>query len=264
MEWIPVYLALGAVVGFIAGLLGIGGGAIMVPALISIFAMQDVAHAHLVHMALGTSMAAIVVTAVSSVREHHRHKAILWPVTLKMVPGILVGTFAATYLATRLPTKALGIFFACFISLVALQIMFDIKPKSNRELPGSALLCATGVFIGGISALVAIGGGSLTVPFLTWCNVSIRKAIATSAAVGVPIAVAGTLGYLLNGMGIEGRPEYSAGYISLPAALAICIVSYLTAPYGARLTHRLPIKILKRIFALLLLGLSLKMLTTIF
>lgn len=262
-EWILAYLALGAVVGFMAGLLGIGGGGIMVPTLASLFAAQGVPHEHLVHMALGTSMAAIVVTAVSSVREHQKHKAILWPVVWKMVPGILIGTFAATCIATRLPSKALGIFFACFMSYVALQMVLDIKPKAHRELPGTAALGGVGAGIGAISALVAIGGGALTVPFLTWCNVSIRKAIATSAAVGLPIAIAGALGYLLNGLGAESRPAHSVGYISLPAMLAISIVSYLTAPFGARLTHRLPVKLLKRVFAVLLVALSLKMLTTV-
>lgn len=264
IEWIIAYLALGAVVGFAAGLLGIGGGGIMVPILTALFAAQGIENVHLVHMALGTSMAAIVVTAFSSLRTHHQHQAVLWPVVIRITPGILVGTFAATWLATLLPTRTLAIFFSCFMAYVALQMILNIKPKAQRQLPGTAGVSLAGLIIGGISALVAIGGGSLTVPFLTWCNVRIQQAIGTSAAVGLPIALAGALGYMINGWSAEGLPSYSVGYVFLPAVVLISVVSYFTAPFGARLAHRLPVATLKKIFAGLLLLLSLKMLQTVF
>lgn len=263
-EWILVYLALGAFVGLMAGLLGIGGGGIMVPVLTAIFAAQGVPPEQIVHMALGTSMAAIVITAISSVRAHHKHRAILWQVVAKMVPGVLVGTFCATYLAARLSSRVLGVFFACFMGYVAINMVFGLKPKAQRPLPATPVFIGAGTVIGAISALVAIGGGSLTVPFLMGCSASIRQAIATSAAVGLPIAIAGALGYILNGLGTTGLPDYALGYVSLPAAALISITSFMTAPLGARLTHSLPIGILKKIFALLLIGLSLKMLTTVF
>lgn len=264
MEWVLAYLALGAVVGFMAGLLGIGGGGIMVPVLTALFAAQGVAQAHLVHLALGTSMAAIVMTAVSSLRTHHQHQAVLWPVVWRITPAILVGTFIATWLAALLPTRALAIFFSCFMAYVSLQMVLNIKPKPNRQLPGVAGLSLAGLTIGSISALVAIGGGSLTVPFLSWCNVRMQQAIGTSAAVGLPIALAGALGYMINGWSASGLPAFSLGYVSLPAVVLISGVSFFTAPVGARLAHRLPVATLKKAFAGLLLLLSLKMLHTVF
>lgn len=264
VEWILAYLTLGAVVGFMAGLLGIGGGGIMVPVLTALFAAQGIAPEHLVHMSLGTSMAAIVITAFSSTRTHNRHQGVLWPVVWRITPAILIGTLASTWLAALLPTRALGIFFACFMGYVSLQMVLNIKPAPSRQLPGNVGFSFAGLFIGGISALVAIGGGSLTVPFLTWCNVRIQQAIGTSAAVGLPIALAGSLGYMINGWGIAGTPNYSLGYVYLPAVVLISAVSYFTAPIGAGLAHRLPVATLKKAFAALLLLLSLKMLQTIF
>ncbi|KAA8997366.1 sulfite exporter TauE/SafE family protein [Affinibrenneria salicis] len=264
VEWVAVYLALGAVVGFMAGLLGIGGGGIMVPALTAMFAAQGVPDEHLVHLALGTSMAAIVVTAISSMRSHHRHQAVLWPVVWRIAPAILVGTFASTWLVALLPTRALAIFFSCFMAWVAFQMVKNVRPKAQRHLPGTIGMSFAGLAIGGISALVAIGGGSLTVPFLTWCNVRIQQAIGTSSAVGLPIALSGAAGYMINGWSATGLPAYSAGYVLLPAVLLISLVSYFTAPFGARLAHRLPVATLKKAFACLLLLLSLKMLHTIF
>ncbi|MFP1916679.1 sulfite exporter TauE/SafE family protein [Lonsdalea quercina] len=264
VEWIIAYLALGAIVGFMAGLLGIGGGGIMVPILTAMFAAQGVQNEHLVHLALGTSMASIVITAVSSLRTHHQHQAVLWPVVWRITPGILVGTFCATWLAALLPTQALAIFFSCFMAYIAFQMVMNFKPKPNRQLPGTVGTSLAGLGIGGISALVAIGGGSLTVPFLTWCNVRIQQAIGTSAAVGLPIALAGALGYMVNGWDAPRLPHYSLGYVSLPAVLMISLVSFFTAPVGARLAHRLPVATLRKIFAALLLLLSLKMLQTVF
>ena len=264
IEWILAYLMLGAVVGFMAGLLGIGGGGIMVPILTALFAAQGVAQEHLVHMALGTSMASIVVTAFSSVRAHNRHQAVLWPVVWKITPSILIGTLAATWVAALLPTKALGIFFSCFMAYVALQMILNIKPKPSRQLPGTLGVSLAGLSIGGISALVAIGGGSLTVAFLTWCNVRIQHAIGTSAAVGMPIALAGSIGYMINGWGTSNTPDYSVGYVYFPAVILISVVSYFTAPIGASLAHKLPVATLKKVFAGLLILLSLKMLQTIF
>lgn len=264
-QWIVVYLVLGAVVGLMAGLLGIGGGGIMVPALTTIFAAQGVEREQLVHLALGTSMAAIVMTAVSSVWSHHRRGAVLWPVVARMVPGVVLGTLLGTRLAVYLPTTFLGIFFACFMGYVSVQMVLNAKPKPTRQLPGRLALSSAGGGIGLVSALVAIGGGSLTVPFLTWCNVSIRQAIATSAAVGLPIALAGAAGYILNGWGAEViAGGWTLGYVSVPAVLLISVVSVFTAPLGAMLAHRLPVGVLKKVFAALLFGLSLKMLHTLF
>lgn len=262
--WWLSYPLLGAAVGFFAGLLGVGGGGIMVPVLASLFAAQGFAADKLVHMALGTSMASIVMTSLSSLRSHHRHGAVLWPVVRRITPGILIGTFAATFVASHLNSAALAIFFACFMAYVAMQMLLNAKPKPSRELPGRGGLTIAGLTIGAVSALVAIGGGSLSVPFMTWCNVRIQNAIGTSAAIGLPIAVAGTLGYVINGWQVQGTPPLTFGFIYLPAFALITLASTLTAPLGARLAHRLPVGALKKIFAGVLVLLSVKMLHSLF
>ncbi|MBN9696490.1 MAG: sulfite exporter TauE/SafE family protein [Zoogloea sp.] len=263
IEWLVAYLALGAFVGFFAGLLGVGGGGIMVPILTTLFAAQGVPREHLVHLALGTSMAAIVVTSVASLRAHHKHGAVRWDIVRGVAPGVLLGTFGGTFIASRVPTTPLAIFFGCFMAYVALQMILNVKPKPSRELPGTVGLAGVGGVIGVISALVAIGGGSLSVPFMTWCNVKMQNAIGTSAAIGLPIAVAGAVGYLINGWGAGGLPEWSAGYVYLPALILLSTLSSFTAPIGARLAHKLPVATLKKIFAGVLVLLSTKMLHTV-
>jgi len=262
VEWLLAYLALGAVVGFFAGLLGVGGGGIMVPILTSFFLAQNFG-AESVHLALATSMASIVLTSVSSIRSHHRHGAILWPVVWQLSPAIVIGTLMAALLAGLLSSLFLAIFFCCFMTYVAVQMLLNIKPSASRQLPGWFGMSLTGWLIGAVSALVAIGGGSLTVPFLTWCNVRVQNAIATSAAVGLPIALSGTLGYLWSGWQAEHTPEYSLGYIYWPAVVCISAVSFFTAPVGVKLAHRLPVATLKKIFATLLVLLSSKMLYSV-
>lgn len=263
IEWLVAYLALGAFVGFFAGLLGVGGGGIMVPILTTLFAAQGVPREHLVHLALGTSMAAIVVTSVASLRAHHKHGAVRWDIVRGVAPGVLLGTFGGTFIASRVPTTPLAIFFGCFMAYVALQMILNVKPKPSRELPGTVGLAGVGGVIGVISALVAIGGGSLSVPFMTWCNVKVQHAIGTSAAIGLPIAVAGTLGYLINGWNVADTPPLSLGFVYLPALVLVTVVSTFTAPLGARLAHRLPVATLRRIFAGMLMLLCAKMLHSV-
>ena len=264
IEWILAYLALGAFVGFFAGFLGVGGGGIMVPMLTTMFALQEFPREHLVHVALGTSMAAIVMTSVSSLRAHHAHGAVRWDIVRNITPGVLLGTFGGTFLASSVDNAPLAIFFACFMAYVSFQMILNVKPKPSRNLPGPVGLASVGGGIGLISALVAIGGGSLSVPFMTWCNVKMQNAIGTSAAIGLPIALAGALGYLINGWNSTHLPEWSIGYVYLPALVLISLVSTFTAPMGARLAHRLPVATLKKIFAAVLVLLSAKMLHTVF
>ncbi|GAB1391973.1 sulfite exporter TauE/SafE family protein [Rhodocyclaceae bacterium] len=264
MIWLAGYLILGAVAGFFAGLLGVGGGAIMVPVLALMFAAQGFPEAHLMHLALGTSLATIVFTSISSLRAHHRHGAVQWPIVRAIAPGILIGTFLGAQLASVMPTRPLAIFFTVFMSYVAFQMLANIKPKPARQLPGPLGMFAVGNGIGTISALVAIGGGSLSVPFMTWCNVKMHHAIGTSAAIGLPIAVAGTLGYLVGGHGAIGLPAGSFGYIYLPALAACVAMSMLTAPLGAKAAHQLPVATLKKIFAGVILLLLAKMVHGLF
>jgi uncharacterized protein len=263
-EWFLGYLVLGAVAGFFAGLLGVGGGAIMVPVLALMFAAQGFPDQHLMHLALGTSMATIVFTSISSLRAHHSHGAVIWPIVRSIAPGIVVGTLLGAQIAGRVPTRPLAIFFAIFIAYVAVQLILNIKPTPSRQLPGRAGMFGVGAFIGGISALVAIGGGSLSVPFMTWCNVKVHNAIGTSAAIGFPIALAGTIGYMVSGGDATGLPEGAYGFIYLPALAATVVSSMLVAPIGARVAHSLPVATVKKIFAALLLVLLAKLLHGLF
>lgn len=262
--WWLTYPLIGAVVGYAAGLLGIGGGGLMVPLLTTLFVAQGFPQDKIVHMALGTSMAAIVTTSIASMRAHHSRGAVRWDIVRAITPGIVAGTFGATFLAAYLDSKPLAIFFAVFMFAMSVQMILNIKPEPTRELPGPVGTAGVGLVIGGTSALVAIGGGSLSVPFMTWCNVRIQVAIGTAAAIGFPIALAGTAGYIVNGWNMAGTPPLSFGFIYLPALVLITTVSALTAPLGAQLAHRLPVTMLKKLFAVLLVLLSLKMLHSLF
>ncbi|MBK7953174.1 MAG: sulfite exporter TauE/SafE family protein [Candidatus Accumulibacter sp.] len=265
MVWWLAYIVLGLFTGFFAGMLGIGGGLVMVPTLTMMFAAQaGFPPAEVLQLALGTSMAAILFTSLASLRAHHRHGAVLWRIVAQITPGILVGTLLGTLFASTVPAKPLAIFFTAFVCLVAVQMIFNLKPRPARELPGAGGVFAVGSGIGALSALVAIGGGSLTVPFLTWCNVRVQNAIGTSAAIGFPIAVGGSLGYIFNGWGHPGLPEWSLGYVYLPACIWLVPSSMLTAPLGAKLAHSLPVATLKRVFAGLLIVLAAKMLWGLF
>lgn len=264
VSFIILLLLLGAVTGFFAGLFGIGGGGIMVPALAFLFAWQGFPSEHLLHIALATSMAAIVPTALASLRAHHKRGAVIWPLVVVITPGILLGTFAGTFVASYLPAAPLAIFFSCFMAFVAVQMVVNRKPQPARQLPGKLGVAGVGTGIGAVSALVAIGGGTLTVPFLLWCNISLPVAIGTSAAVGLPIALSGALGYVVNGWSQTNMPAHTLGYVFWPAVVAMAVCSFATAPLGAALAHRLPVAKLKKAFALLLVALSLQMLYTVF
>jgi uncharacterized membrane protein YfcA len=263
MEWWWAYLAIGVTVGFLAGLFGIGGGMVMVPMLVFVFTAKGFRAEHMMHLALGTSMATIVFTSLSSVRAHHRHDAVDWTVARAMAPGIVVGALAATLAAGFVPTRPLAVFFTGFMFYAATQMFFEVKPKPSRQLPGTAGLFGAGAVIGGFSSVLAAGGAFLSIPFLARCNVPLKRAIGTAAANGFPIAVAGTIGYVLNGLRVEGLPQATLGYVYLPALAIIVVASMPVAPVGARLAHRLPVRRLRIVFALMLFGLALRMLANL-
>ncbi len=258
-----MYLAAGAVAGLLAGLLGIGGGLVIVPMLVFCFSLQHVDPAVTMHLALGTSMASIIFTSVSSFRAHHRRGAVEWPLVRRIVLGIFVGTFLGSCVAARLSTGFLKGFFVVFLYYVATQMLLNKKPKPSRQLPGNLATFAVGNVIGAFSSLVGIGGGTLSVPFMTWCNVPVHRAIGTSAAIGFPIAIAGTVGYIVNGWHAASLPAYSVGYVYLPALVGLVATSVLTAPFGVRLAHSLPVDKLKRVFAVLLYVVGTRMLISL-
>lgn len=254
-------LALGLASGFLAGLLGIGGGMLMVPFLTALLGAQGVAPALAVKMAIATSMACIVATAASSARAHHRRGAVRWPLVTRLAPGILVGgLLAGAGLFALLKGQWLAAVFAVFVSFSAWQMGLGKQPPAGRELPGSGGLLGVGTLIGLLSGLVGAGGGFLSVPFMVWCNVPIHQAVATSAALGLPIALASTVGYLIGGRDLEAALPGAFGYLYLPALALLMPVTVLMAPLGARAAHALPVAKLKRLFALLLLGLAAYML----
>ncbi len=260
METYLYFLLLGMFAGTVAGLLGVGGGLIIVPVLVLVFQQQQFSSEIIVHMAVGTSLATIVFTSISSVRAHHQHGAVLWSVFARLTPGIIVGALLGSVIADWMPTLALQRFFGIFELVVATQMILAYKPNPHRALPGVPGMLGMGGIIGAISSIVGIGGGTMTVPFLVWCNVAMRKAVATSAACGLPIAVAGALGFVLTGYNELRLPGYTTGYIYWPAFAGIVIASVIFAPLGAQLAHRLPSRQLKQIFALLLYALGIRML----
>lgn len=258
---IITYLAIGAVVGVLAGLLGIGGGLIVVPALLFPFNRQALPDEHLMHLALGTSMATIIFTSLSSFHSHNKRGAVNWRIVCRLVPGLIGGTLLGSSLASHLPTRPLKIIFIIFLLSVAFKIFFDTKPKPARHLPGQAGLIGAGGIIGTFASLVGIGGGSLSVPFLLWCNVAIHMAIGTASAISFPTAIFGTLGYIYNGLQSSGLPDFSLGFVYLPALFGIIVASVLTAPLGVKLSHALPVDRLKKVFAVLLIVVAAKMFT---
>jgi uncharacterized protein len=259
MEWLA-YLGIGGLVGFAAGLLGIGGGVVMVPLLVLVFKASGMMPDQVLHVALGTALAAMVFTAASSMRAHAAHGAVDWRIARAMSPGMLVGSFGAGLIAGFIPTLPLAMMFTALVFYAATQILLDLRPRGTRDLPGTAGIFVAGTVIGAVSSLLAAGGAFLTIPFLAWCNVPLRRAIGTAAANGLPIAIAGTAAYVLNGLRAEALPPFCIGYVYLPALALVVATSMLAAPLGARLAHRLPVKRLRVIFALMLYAFAIRML----
>jgi len=257
------YIGIGALSGFVAGLLGVGGGAISVPLLMLVFTAQHFPPDHLMHVALATAMCTVLFTSLSSVRAHHSHQAVDWPIARVMIPGILIGAFAAALVAGFIPTRALAAMFIAFIGYAATSLLLDFRPKRTRAVPGTGGVLLAGGVIGAVSSLLAAGGAFLSVPFLSWCNVPLKRAIGTAAAIGFPIALAGTAGYMIQGLRVHDLPSPSVGYVYLPALLLVATTSVLLAPLGARVAHRLPVKPLRMIFAFVLYALALRMLASI-
>lgn len=257
MELLTLLLA-GAVAGTAAGLLGIGGGVIIVPVLSLVFARQGVDPQILIKIAVGTSLASIMVTAISSILAHHKRGAVRWPLMKMMTPGVVAGSLFGAWLAAQLPGQWLTLTFVLFLIGVSVQMAWG-PIGAGRQLPGPAGLSAVSASVGTISAMMGIGGGALNVPFMSWCGVPVKQAIATAAAIGFPLAVASSLGFVLTGLDEPALPPHSLGYINLPAFAGVVGTSILFAPLGARLAHRLPDRLLKRTFAVFLFILALRM-----
>lgn len=246
MDILIAYGLLGAFAGTMAGLLGVGGGLVIVPVLVFLWQPDGLGGSQTVQLAIGTSLAVIVFTSVSSVLAHHRHGSVLWPIFLRLTPGILLGTFLGAMLASSLPQDTLKTVFGLFELLVAAQMTLGTRAMKQRGTPGPMGMGLAGSIIGAVSALVGIGGGTMTVPFLNACKVRMQQAVGTSAACGLPIAVGGALSYVVLGWGNTQLPTGSAGFVYGPALLGIAVTSMLFAPLGAALAHRLPTPVLKK------------------
>lgn len=258
--WWLAYPLLGIFGGFVAGLFGVGGGLTLVPFMYMLFVAQNFPPEHVMHLALGTSMATIVFTSISSMRAHHAHGAVRWDIVRTMAPGLVLGTFGGSLVAGQVPTGPMTAIFVVIVYYASIQMMLDFKPHAHRQMPGKWGRFIAGGVIGVISSLVAAGGGFLSVPFMLFCNVAIHNAVGTSSALGFPIAVAGAVGYIVAGWSDSALPAYTFGYIYLPAFVGIVAMSILMAPVGARLAHKLPVKQLKRAFGGFLALLATKML----
>ncbi len=247
-----LYLVVGAVSGVLAGLFGIGGGLVLVPVLVYTLAAQGVGADVQTHIAVGTSLATIVFTSINSVMAHQKHKAILWTmvrfITVGVLAGALLGAYTASYISGPTLQKIIGV----FAITIAIQMALDLKPKAAKPQPKGLELTVAGGVIGWASAIFGIAGGSLTVPFLAWRSVDMKKAVATSAACGVPVALAAAVGYVVTGWNVEGLPNWSTGYVYWPAVVGMASTSMLFARVGAKLAHRLDQLLLKRLFAVLL------------
>jgi uncharacterized protein len=250
-------VALGLAVGFVAGLLGIGGGMLLVPFLTFILGQRGLAGDLAVKMAIATSMATILFTSLASVRAHHQRGAVRWDIVRRMAPGIVLGgLLAGAGMFALVKGQALALFFAAFVSFSAFQMLLEKKPKPTRQLPGTAGQASVGAGIGFLSGLVGAGGGFVSVPYMSWCNVPIHHAVATSAALGFPIALANTIGYVIGGWQLQVPLAGSFGFLYLPALAVIAVCSVTMAPVGARTAHRMNVRQLKRVFALLLFALA--------
>lgn len=247
-----LYLLLGSAAGVLAGLFGVGGGLIIVPVLVFSFSAQGFAPEVLTHLAVGTSLATIVFTSINSIREHHRRGAVQWNLFRWLTPGILGGAAVGGVTAALIQGPVLQKIIGVFAIFMAIQLALNLTPKAARPQPKSAELIVAGGIIGWASAIFGIGGGSITVPFLVWRSVAIQKAVATSAACGLPIALAGAVVFMVTGWHHSQLPEWSLGFVYLPALVGIALTSMFFARFGARLAHRLSPILLKRLFALLL------------
>ncbi len=259
-----VFMCCGAVAGVLAGLLGVGGGIVIVPMLDFVFAGMGYDNAIIHQLALGSSLASIMVTSISSTRAHAKRGAVHFDILKNITPGILIGTYCGGLLAAHLPNFFLRAFFVCFLAFVVTQMLSGYRPPASREMPGRLGTSCAGSIIGIVSSFVGIGGGTLSVPFMTFCNVPMHHAVGTSAAIGFPIAVAGTLGYITGGWNVPNLPPGCVGYVNLLAFAGIASVSYFTAPLGAKLSHSLPTARLKKGFACFLILMGIRMLWNLF
>ncbi len=253
------YIVMGILVGLLGGMLGIGGGSLIVPGLVFLLRRQGIPLDLAMKIAVATSLASILFTSLRALHAQQRRQAIDWHIASLLGVAAVMGSLVSGYAAAYLSGAVLTVIFGIFLGIVGLQLLAAWRPVSHWALPGRPALFAVGIGIGALSALLGIGGGSLTVPFLTACQVDMRRAIAISTTLGVPIALFGALGFVSSGLQRSGLPPETWGYIYLPAFLGLTPVAVLVAPLGVYWAHRLPVGKLRRVFGVLLLATSSQM-----
>jgi len=251
MDMIIACSALGIVAGILAGMLGIGGGVVIVPALVLILSAQDFPSELIVITAVATSLCTIIFTSISAARAQIRRKAVDWAIFRLWAPTVVAGSFLSGFIAARLPAIVLEVGIAVFLLVISLIMLSRWVPDPARTMPGKAGTTGLGLFSGVLSGLAGIGGGNVMVPLMVFFNVPMQRAVATSSTLGFPLAVVGTLGYVISGWGMELMP-WSVGYVYLPAVGLIALFTVLMAPVGVALSHRIPAPTLKRCFGALL------------
>ena len=256
MDIVILYLCLGVIAGIVSGLFGLGGGVVIVPILIFTFSSQLFSAEVLTHMAVGTSLATIMITSISSIAEHHKNSLVVWPVVLWLSPGICLGAIIGAIFAVSITGVLLQLFFGIFLCIVAFVMAKPATSLFSVDMPGAYGKTIVGAIIGFFASIFGIGGGSLSVPYFSWTNMPMKNAIATSAACGLPIAISAAIVYSFKGLGNQELPEYTVGFVYLPAFFGIVTTSVFFAKVGAKLAYRLPSKALKACFSLFLLAIG--------
>lgn len=262
LTWLA-YAGLGVFVGFFSGLLGIGGGALTVPILGLVFVAFRFPAAQVMPLAIGTSLAAIVLATASSARAHLQHGAVRRDLVAGLAPGIVLAGLAAGTIAKLLPTALLKAFFLLFVVYITYTIVFGLKPRSRGAVPGRGGLFAIGLLVGGFSGLAGVGGAMISMPFMLSWGLTFHTAIGTGSAISFVVAVAGVAGFVAAGLTEPGLPGWTLGYVYIPAFLGISLTSVFAAPLGAKVAHRLPVGHLKKIFALFILALAAKLVASL-
>lgn len=260
-EMIAIYLCLGVAAGTLGGLLGIGGGMVVVPGLAWVFDHYNLAPGSVMHMACGTSLAVMILTSVSSLYTHLKRNIEFLSIYRLLLPGIILGVVIGVLFSTWLSSHTLALVFGVFVILMSIKMFFHREHHADHRLPSFAGMSGVGVVIGAKSGLLGLGGGIITIPFLTYCGVNMRKSVVVSVVVGVTIAVIGATTYVVMGLLLRPNlPHWSLGYVYIPAWSCVAVTSMLFARIGANLSHRLPVTLLKRIFAVIMLSIGLHML----
>lgn len=253
-------MLIGSIAGILSGLLGIGGGVIVIPLLVWLFKLQNIPSDLIMHLAAGTSLSVMIFTAASSLYGHIKHGIDIWPIYHRLAIGMVIGTVFGAVFGHFLPGRFLEILFAIFIFIIAIRMLIAIKTKSTRTLPGPLGMFSMALLIGSKSGLLGLGGGAITIPFLSYCNVPIRNIVAVSVSCSLTIAIIGTISFIITGQHAIDLPSWSLGYIYLPAFLGVVLTSPLCAQLGTYLSHKLPVTVLTRILGAVLLIMAIRML----